>query len=126
VRAGDTFYNRNPGSPERLWIVASDPTPEGDVVIFMVAPRRPSSDVTCPIPLGHHPCVRVDSIVDYKMGRRLTAEMQATMLRCNFLDTRERLDPGLLRRIQVGALASEDTPEHLQALVAATLGPRPS
>ena len=117
MKLGDTFINLNPDSPEHLWVVASLPTPDGSLVIFNLTSHRSGCDETCVVEPGEHPFVKHRSVVAYARGQSLPAQAVKYMQARKLYQPHQPVSAALLDRIQRGALASEFTPQKLQAAV---------
>ena len=124
MRAGDAFFNTNRGSPERMWVVATDPTPDRAVVIFMIEQRHRKSDPACILKVADHPRLPPgESAVDYdRSGHVLTWEQQETMRKRHAIVELARFSDDVTLRIQEGAIASDFISEKLRTLVANALG----
>ena len=119
---GEAFINLNPTSESHLWVVSSAPTEEG-VVIFNFTKAKPGFDSTCTIYPEEHPFVTEPTIVFYRKGRLLTPAAEETMRNMNCFVMKEPVTPALLRKIQLGALASRYTTLKYQRLVELSLIP---
>ncbi len=125
MKAGDTFYNRNPKSPLHLWVVATDPDEAGAVVIFKVRRRQHSPDHECVIPLGHHECARdCDMAIDYDSGKLFPLDGQEEMRKRGWHDARESLRPAIVLQVREGAVRSLFTPRPLKKRIGAMLDSR--
>lgn len=80
---GDTFVNLNPTSRSHLWVVISNETPEGWIIVNLTA-RRPPCDDSCIVRPGDHLWVSHDSIVGYARAQVLSqiAVDAMNQLRC--------------------------------------------
>lgn len=126
LKLGDVFINRNPGSPDRLWAVASDSGGVGEVVIYMIEPiLKRECDLTCVIEPHEHPSVRRRSFVNYEAGRVLSEAMQEALFRLALCDLQEPASPALIARIQDGALTSDFTPQKQQKIIVESRTPKP-
>lgn len=119
-----TFRNRNPQSPERLWIVAAGPDQNRAFAIFPLRRLRNdgTDDVSCVLhradheDVGHQPMA-----VSYEEGRLVAAAVIDHMRDNGLLVVCAALRPHILTRVQRGALQSEFTPGKLIAAVSAAL-----
>ena len=117
MNLGDTFINLNPDSPEHLWVVASLPTPDGSLVILNLTSHRPGCDETCVVEPSEHPFVKHRSVVAYARGQCFPAHAVKYMQARKLYQPHQPVSAALLERIQRGALASEFTPQKLQAII---------
>ena len=113
MKLGDTFFAGH------LWIVCSNQTADGSVVIFNVTSLRSDSDRNCIVQPGDHPAVSHDSVIAYEYGRILTKAEQGRLEGSSLFAgmRREPATPELLTRIQKGALRSDQTPIEIQDIV---------
>lgn len=119
--AGHTFLNRNPTSPERLWIVADGPSATGDVVIFPLRRLRHNGwdDLTCVLQSHDHPSIGHQPMaVSYEEGRQLSVVVRDAMLEGGFVVQCQPLTDHVLERVRRGAIDSEFTPQKFQHAIA--------
>jgi len=121
VNLGDTFLNLNPGSPQHLWVVASNRTEDHRYVIFNLTTKRPGCDLSCEVQTGEHPFVTRDSVVAYERGQLVAITTIRRMQDLGFYQAMEPVSLHLLRRIQEGALISEHTLNKLRDLIRLSL-----
>ncbi len=120
LRIGDTFLNQNPGSPEHLWVVAAGPTTQGEFVIFNLTSWREGCDESCVVQAGEHPFIAHKSVIAYARGQFLSDTNWALLLRYG-CKKQAPVSPGLLKKIQEGALASEFTAGKFQSAIRAAV-----
>jgi len=114
VNLGDTILATH------LWVVCSTPTQDGEAVIFNLTTRRRDSDTNCVIVAGEHPFVKKESVIAYERGQLMNVQqwVKAQNLGAKIYAP---VSPGLLFRIQQGALKSDLTPQKLQQIVRQSL-----
>ena len=67
LRGGDTFVIPDPGDdPDEIWVIASDPDLDNDVVMFKLETNNPRRDQACVIRRGEHPEITKDVAVSYE------------------------------------------------------------
>jgi len=120
VTLGETFINLDYG-PEHLWVVCSNHTAENAVVIFNFTGYRDGCDEACIILPGEHAFVTKKTHVAYSRGQLLPLRLLTVMKAKDAYRSHQSCTETLLRRIMQGALDSEQTPQHLQALVGEAL-----
>lgn len=106
MQLGDTFWAGH------LYIVSSEPDADGSVVIFNTTTPRSDSDRNCIVQPDEHPSVDHVSVIAYERGRVWSKSEQEAMERAALYSTmrRARASAELIRRIQKGALRSDQTP----------------
>ena len=118
---GDTFLNLNPDSPVHLWIIASNPTADGHIVILNLTTRVQGCDETCIVHAGEHVFVKHDSVVAYQRGQLIPTSVLGLMKRMGCYRSMEPLSRELLKRVQQGALDSAFAPPKVQNLIRQSL-----
>lgn len=122
MRQGDAFIPISDVALRHLWIVITEPSERGRVVIVNVTTRRPGSDDTCVLQVNDHPFIRHESVIAYQYARLTRNAVLGDSARRQLLQMRQPVSPQLLERIQNGALASAFTPRGVKAAVAKQLG----
>lgn len=93
-----------------LYFVLSTPSPFSQVAIANFTTARRLGDWTCVVEPGEHPWVRHRTLVAYDRARLVdVAAFEKRIATGIYLPYPEPLTPGLLERIQQGALASAHT-----------------
>jgi hypothetical protein len=115
LNTGDTFYFNHAQAHHHLWVVAGGPTPSGDFAIFNVTTVCNGCDTTCLLNVGDHPTITHQSYVTYLHGRALPGSIETTQ--AHLFAWRPPLAPGVLLRVQQGALSSIHTSAKLQEIV---------
>ncbi len=117
MNLGDTFWAGH------LYIVCSDPTADGSVVVFNATTPRWDSGRECVIQPGDHPSIKHESVIAYERGRLMTQEQQDNLEKAELFKTmrREPASRALVRRIQLGALKSDQTAQELQDITLKSL-----
>jgi hypothetical protein len=115
LKAGDTIKS------DHLLIICSDPLADGSVVAFNLTSKDWDSDLTCVVKPGEHPYVKHDSVIAYHWGEFLTPRHIERLLLFAPVQYGP-VSPELLRRIQEGALASDDTRPDIKKDIRTVLG----
>jgi hypothetical protein len=115
LNPGDTIFSIH------LWIICSEPQADGSVVAFNLTSKDWDSDLACVIQLGEHSYVRHESVVAYEHGELFTPQ-HIERLKKLAPKEYESVSQKLLRRIQEGAIVSNDTPSQLKKIIKAFLG----
>jgi hypothetical protein len=84
-----------------LYILCSDPTPNGSVVAFNLTEKDFDTDQTCVVHVNDHSYVRKESVVAYKYGGLFSSE-RIRKLRLLELKNYGPVTDDLLLRIQEG------------------------
>lgn len=113
MQLGDTFWAGH------LHIVCSNPAPDGSVVVFNATTPRSDSDRNCILRAGEHPSIEHESVITYEQGRLLSTAQQNQLEHSQLFPRmrRERASSGLIRRIQEGALKSDQTSIEIQDII---------
>jgi hypothetical protein len=122
VNVGDTFLNLNPTSDPHLWVVIAGPTSDGLVVMVNCTTKRTISDDACILEVGDHPFIEHESTINYRMGQMVSDEQLDSWRQRGILQMRKPVSPGVLQRIQEGALDSQYASHAIKKAVEATLG----
>ena len=125
IRIGDTFFGsvfgRDPDG--HLWVVISEPTPEGWIAVVNVTTHRPGRlwhDESCVLVRpGDHPFLVRESCIAYLYADLTTVAALERKLG-HELDPREPVPQRQLQRIQDGALASPDVAPNIKSAVRAS------
>ncbi len=115
---GQTFRSLSGDRLSHLWVVVSK-SANKDVVCFNVTTYKDDSDKACIIEAGEHDFIKHKSVIYYAEGHAYPEQTLDRVLKGDFVVG--YVSDGLLKRIQQGALDSEETPQKLQALVQAYL-----
>ena len=126
MRLGDTFLNLNPGSPEHLWIVITDPEVLPFMVIVNLTSYRFGCDDTCRVVAGEHSFVSRDSVVAFERAQLLTPQQLQFIEGNGHCRMHEPVTAELIGRIQQGVIASEFTPQKVRSIVEEYLRIAPS
>jgi hypothetical protein len=84
-----------------LYVLCSDPTPDGSFVGFNLTEKDFDTDQTCMVHVGDYPYVRKESVVAYKYGGLFSSE-RIRKLRLLELKNYGPVTDDLLLRIQEG------------------------
>lgn len=117
MKIGDTFVLRLPNKIPHLWIIISDPTPNHEIVIVNLTTEDLSSDNTCTIAHGDHPFIKHESVVAYYYARLISVDKIAEWKTKNYFESWPSIKHPLLRKIQLGAIQSEYTPQKIQTII---------
>lgn len=117
---------RFPGNedlPGHVWVTCSLPDAQGTVAMINITSKRFGRDGTClgadencVIHAGEHGSVTHESVMAYAKAREFATSQQAGVI-ASCERVREDVLPGLLDRIQRGALTSSDTPNKIKARI---------
>ena len=117
MKLGDTFKLERNGEGH-LWVVISEPTPDGSVIMVSLTTFRPTADSTCLLSPGDHPFVVHATTISYQHARLVPLETQRTMeAQRQICIPREPMSRPVLERIRDGALKSDLMPQKLQAIL---------
>jgi hypothetical protein len=116
---GTVFINRNPSSPERVWIVVA-----ADAAQLVAFPLKRlhgdgRDDDTC-ILRSAHPDAKGEWVVSYEERRPISLEKIESMTQRGLVDIRESLSEEQVGKIREGAERSDFTPGKLQRFIADT------
>ncbi|WP_331584335.1 hypothetical protein [Candidatus Binatus sp.] len=113
VQLGDTFWAGH------LHVVCSEPDADGSVVIFNTTTMRSDSDRNCIIQPNELPSVNHVSVIAYERGHVMTKAQQEQLEESKEFATMRRSSASadVLRRIQEGALKSDQTPIEVQDII---------
>lgn len=121
MKAGDTFIVSYPGDePSDLWIIATDPLVNDEIVMFRFVPVNPRVDPICIVRRGEHPEITRDVSVLYEASVIRDHNKVQAALAAGCTLGRPVSGPVLLR-IQQGALDSDHTSERLKRIVRASM-----
>lgn len=109
MKLGDAFFTAH------LWIVCSEPTPQGEVVIFNLTTRKSNSDLNCVVLPSEHPFVKQESVIAYERGQLMDSQQWASVQKLGKMYP--PVSKELLLKIQQGALRSDLTPQKLQRII---------
>ena len=102
---------------DHLYIIASDPLPNGDVLVFNLTTSDWDSDKTCEVKVGDHPYVEHDSVVAYQYAETRTPRAIARLKMLASPVAYEPVSEKLFVRILEGAIKSPDTADYVKAIV---------
>jgi len=113
MRLGETFWAGH------LHIVCSEPDVDGSVVVFNTTSMRSDSDRNCIIQPDELPSVHHLSVIAYDRGKVMTKAQQEQLEASNEYATMRRAQASadVMRRIQDGALKSDQTPLEAQDII---------
>jgi hypothetical protein len=120
VNRGDTFF------ADHLNIVCTEPTANGSVVVVNATSAKWDSDRNCEVGPKDHPSLRHDSVIVYERSRIYTRDQQQA-LEQNALYAKMRrasASADLIRKIQDGALVSDQTPTEVEEIIQAEVNAR--
>ena len=110
---------------DHLWIVLSDPTSSGTIALANLTTHRPplkDHGAACVlIRPGEHPFVERDSCIAYHRAAMRPSRPFDSRVRRGDLAEQAVLTPPVLRRVQLGALASARVPTRVREAIRATL-----
>lgn len=122
MKLGDTFKLERNGEGH-LWVVISQPTGDGSIVMVNLTTMRTGSDLSCVLAPGDHPFVQHATVIAYQFAKLVPPEAQRMMEQQKQLCIpREPMPPAVLQRIREGSLKSDLMPQKLQAIVRLQLG----
>jgi hypothetical protein len=107
---GDTFHSDLDG---HLWVVLTEPDPEGRIVCVNFTTRHPRSDATTVCHPDEHRFFRHETVVAYRYAQRYTTRTVAEYLKGGTFTAKEPCSPALLKKVRDGALRSDFTPNHI-------------
>ena len=110
MKLGETYYVL-----AHLWVVVSQPTADGSVVLVNFTTQRTGSDTNCVIQAGEHPFVFKPTVIAYEKAQVFDPAKQDQIAK--LCEMRLPVSAPLLRRIQDGALVSDLTPQKVQAII---------
>lgn len=114
MKLADTFVPAHP-IKAHLWVVIYCDLSQAAIVNLTT--RWPGRDDSCIIQPGEHPFVQHETIVEYQHSRLLDAEQKTALERFGIKKFSEPVSEALLLKIQRGAIASQFTPQKIQALI---------
>jgi hypothetical protein len=105
---GDTFFGTTvPGAPPHLYVIISNPDPDGNVILVNLTSQT-LNDRNCLLSPGDHPFVAKETAIAYDKPENLHPEQIKKAIQSGIWRQKERFRPEVLRRIQDGALQSDD------------------
>lgn len=117
MKLGDTFKLERNGEGH-LWVVISEPTSDGSVVMVNLTTMRNGSDLSCVLAPGDHPFVVHATVIAYQFAKLVPPDAQRMMaLQKQLCIPREPMPAAVLERIREGALKSDLMPQKLQTIV---------
>ena len=114
MKLGDAFYFT---FEIHLWIVISNPSPDGQLVIVSVTTKEPYKDSTCELHAGDHPKIKHDSLIDFKRARLLSLDDFKRLAEKKALRIAAPVSKKLLKRIHDGAGLTRYMPVKCQDLL---------
>ena len=121
MNPGDTILFRDPGRSERLWVVVAV---RGDrAAIVGLGPAEANSDEGDIIGPADHPDLDEDCTARYRLARFVPVAALRNARQRGLAETGSPCSPGLLRRIQHGALASPFTEQGIHEAIRRRLEP---
>lgn len=114
LNCGDTFYAGDTEDDEpHLWIIISPPT-DDKVVIVSVTTRRLRSETLVCLKVGDHPFIKHESVIAFTYSQiRCLADINSAIQNGN-AKQREAVAPELLKRIRMGLVESDRTPNGIR------------
>ena len=113
MNPGDTFSFRGHGQTERLWVAVAT-MGSARVAIVGLGPAEPNSDEGDIIGHGDHPDLDEDCTARYRLARPArVSDLRDARLK-GLVESGDPCSPELLRRIQLGALASPFTEQGIK------------
>jgi hypothetical protein len=99
---GETFLRGH------LWVAATLPDKDSNILGLNFTTKNPDSDTSCVIRKGDHPWVEHDTVIEYARPAVWTmAQQQLVLDNRDSCPSRGRVSSSLLARIQKGGLASK-------------------
>ena len=115
IDCGDTFLTGDGKENNfHLWAVIT-PASEGEVVTVCVVTAHWKSERLVVLGHGDHPFIKHESVVAYHFSKIRTIDDIEELLVRGMARKREPLAPALLKRIQVGLLDSDFTPNQVRS-----------
>src|SRR5262249_24990074 len=107
----DTGPPRDRGRPH-LFVVLTEPCPDGKILAAPICkvPASGKHDGACPLKVGDHAFIEVDSYVAYAFAQQYMADVLDKQISKNILRTDKPTSAALLARIRQGASASRHIP----------------
>jgi hypothetical protein len=122
LQCGDTFLlPKKSSATEHLWIIITDPDPRtSEAVCVNITSRKPDSEITVVIAPGEHPFVKRESVIFYQDARIIALSAVEQMLHAGSKGQfacakHQACDAVLLKRIQMGLLASRNPSKDIKA-----------
>ncbi len=106
---GDTFLPPPPFN--HLYVVISNPSLDGRVVMVSFTTHTPNEEQLCIIESGEHPFVNRKTAVRYKDARSATTAQLEAVVKIGQLKPHSPVSAELLARMRVGAASSDFLPE---------------
>jgi hypothetical protein len=116
VTPGDTIR-----ASGHLYVICTNPEPDGSVVGFNFTDADGEPDKTCPVHIGDHPYITKESVVAYREGDQFLPRRVENLLKLQPI-SHGPVSAALLLRIQEGAINSSATSPLFKKLVKKTLG----
>lgn len=120
--AGTTFQGQT-HPYDHLFVVATPPAANGNLVIVNFTTRRRYSDSTCVVQAGEHPRITSESVALYERSKVVHKDDFAQMLEDRGMLQREALPQPLLNRVIQGFRDSRHTPGHVGVEIELQYGP---
>jgi hypothetical protein len=100
---------------KHLFIVTTDPCPQGSLLLVSISSCRPGCDTTCRLFVGDHPFVKRDSFIAYDLARIEGADGLMRGVKNGLLHPREAIDTAIFARICHGITESPFTKPSIRA-----------
>ena len=118
---GDSFFGTTiPGAPPHLYVIISNPDPASNVILVNLTSRT-SNDRNCLLSPGDHPFVKQETAIAYDKAENLHPDQIQAAIQSGIWQQKERFRAEILRRIQDGALQSDDFSKKFRLAVQSSL-----
>lgn len=98
------------GGTPHLWIILTDPDPNGLVAMVNITTPKEGSDRTVVLHAREHPRVSHESVIFFPDARLAPADSIRVGVEANYFELCAPVSPALLARIKNGLLESPFTP----------------
>lgn len=120
VSTGNTYWFRNPwGEPgkKHLYFVINNPDKDEFILLVNMTERGNISDESCILQPGEHSCINKESVINYGQWFLISPQNFQLGIRDNILIPEVQASPGLIKKIQKGAINSPHFPSRYQEIV---------
>ena len=118
--AGQTFlYPLDDAQEEHLWVIATEPDPDGLFATVSLTSLRGSKDQTVVLLAGEHPFIKWPTCVAYAATEISSCENLQARLECGLARMHRDASPELLKLVQDGFLASNLTKNRVREFIRA-------
>ena len=116
--AGQTFlYPLNQAETAHLWIIATNPNPEGEVAVVSFTSLRGAKDQTVIVRAREHDFVRWDTCVCYQLAEVTTTTAIKSKIDSGLAEMKSDVSAELLEEVLVGFTASDMTKNRVREFV---------